>query len=127
MIVAHAAQANMRDAQLVAGSGLAVQRRQNGEACGAYSHCFNEFSPAEMVAHTNVLEIRKMKISLNLRKKWLGSFFIRDKSAILLKVNICYQTIFFFVTFCGKSNQKPPENEYPTFSGRFSDVAFALL
>ena len=34
---------------------------------------------------------------------------------------------FFFVTFCGKSNQKPPENEYPAFSGWFPDVAFVLL
>ena len=46
---------------------------------------------------------------------------------ITIKANVYHQTIFFFVTFCGKSNQKPPENEYLPFSGGFPDVAFALL
>ena len=34
-----------------------------------------------------------------------------QKITITLKANICYQTIFFFVTFCGKSNQKPRPTE----------------
>jgi hypothetical protein len=46
---------------------------------------------------------------------------------ITLKTKIKYQTIFLFVTFCGKSNQKPPENEYLPFSGGFPDAALALL
>jgi hypothetical protein len=69
MIVAHATQANMRDTQLVAGCGFTVQRRQNGEARGAYSHCFNEFSAAEIVAHTSILEIRKDENFFKLKKE----------------------------------------------------------